>query len=1330
MKNVRIGNDILFIWEVKYADGNLIDLTALKFTLYLITPTKRVQINDYTLQDNKLYWRFYGKDQEDLGEYSMTLVINQQKENMITIDAMGIFRLVSYVDANKLGLNNNQPVMITKDSITTTTPLLPVIPVIGKNGNWVINSEDTGMPSRGESWYELCVRTGRFEGTEEEFLNEKQQQIDEAKEAAQLAADKAEIATSTIEEAKAQIQNMKDTGAEMENLMEQVQTELEAVETKSQELDAAEALRVEAENGRVSAENVRVEKENDRISAEDERTSHESTREENEAVRIQNENSRIAAETERNNFESARKVSEEARVSSESTRQANEQARISAEEGRVAEEEKRADQEEVRQLAETTRDSQEAARQSHESDRENAESVRQSNEATRNSNEESRISEEKQRNLNEIARNIQEDQRKADEATRQNQESARVSAEESRVQAESLRVTAESNRVQAESERDAAEDERIERFNQMCDNEAIRENNEADRQAAEEARKTAEATRKSQEEARVAAETSRVQAENTRSEAEALRVESENERNTAEENRVNAEQSRVSVESSRVAAESERVANETARKNNEAARNSKEEERQTNEQARITSESSRVTAEASRVQTESDRVTEENKRVTAENERVEAENARVAAETSRNQTFNQLKTEVETATQKANSAATLANEKATLANTKAEEASTQAAYAKEQGDAVKAIFPDFQATKDSLDSLNDRVSLLEYYHDPSRYAVAAWNNDDLNPEAMEFQGNKAIVDDYKFMLIDTTDNARETTGWKELKRNNLLRYADGSFAPTVGITAAMYDECATNDLYTLAEDGVTYELLYAAGEYDAEGEWEYDKALIRLGNPVRTLYIQDAEGISYIAVEHKFRPWETTETKYTIGLGMDHDVYLIDNVIGKSGKAWQGLFLDPIMWDGIDTAPYKLAPTAISPSPVCTVGGKTRSFFYLYQGESNCQSSAGVDNVTSIFKEGRTYPCVNDMNQVNNMSFARKNNADTTVPYPFAEGGFHALNTYNVALEVLYGTRYIHGAAMFGTGISSNDACNSETTWKTNGGCRYRLKGVDTWSYAGWGTTIPYFTKSDLKTKTYASNVVNYEYPKEQCMESQMAFSYAMEAEIEPDTMFDFYGGQYWYQVVPNTSGVEKMNVRVYRIKTGIANMYNSNAEAVELEIECCLRMSLFGGMNGSGDFFVYWGGGYEQVGTCMADKTPNYNNPMKLYLEPDQKKWLRETAITANNLGTFSFESAYKLMGESVNLGNNWAKSRMPYTGWKTANGGSAANGMCFYSWDHGYWSATLKQRVRVAARFRGHATHGACSRRNLYAYHAASHAYRFAGGSASVLIDAISTQ
>ena len=49
---------------------------------------------------------------------------------------------------------------------------------------------------------------------------------------------------------------------------------------------------------------------------------------------------------------------------------------------------------------------------------------------------------------------------------------------------------------------------------------------------------------------------------------------------------------------------------------------------------------------------------------------------------------------------------------------------------------------------------------------------------------------------YDFYLLDTTDNTRQTTKpVGKLMRNNLLRFADGSFAPTIGITEAQRAEC-------------------------------------------------------------------------------------------------------------------------------------------------------------------------------------------------------------------------------------------------------------------------------------------------------------------------------------------------------------------------------------------------------------------------------------------------------------------------------------------------------------------------------------------------------
>ncbi|MGM9759921.1 MAG: hypothetical protein ACI30I_07380 [Parabacteroides sp.] len=831
------------------------------------------------------------------------------------------------------------------------------------------------------------------------------------------------------------------------------------------------------------------------------------------------------------------------------------------------------------------------------------------------------------------------------------------------------------------------------------------------------------------EEARQKAESDRVIAENRRNEAEVSRAQQETMRGQQydawkadEDTRVAAENERSRNESIRIQNENDRQQKETERQSSETERKSAELNRERSEESRNESESLRNEAETAREQSEASRIEQHTQVVSAcESAARNANDAALSAVEIANAAGDSA---IKKANDAATNAMTVANDAATNATNQADYAKRQGDYAKEQGDAAKVLNDKVATNESNIGTLQGQVSRLELFHDPSRYAVAAWDNDDLNPVAIEFQGNKKVADDYKFMLIDTSDNTRKTTAWKELKRNNLLRFADDTFAPTVGITQDMYDACAANALYILDEDGVTYSEAYASGSYDAEAEWTIDKASIQSGGSERTLYILEADGITYTPVSHKLRPWETVETKYTIGIGMDHVVYLMDNVKGKSGKTWQGLFLDPVTWDGIDVTPWKLEPTAISPCPVCTVGGKSRAFFYLYEGEGYC---AGYSNYgCNIFKDGRTYPRHTDMSQVNDMNFSRANNSDNTLPYPFAEGGYHALNTYNNALEVLYETRYIHGASRFGTGISSLDSSNNEANWLANGGARYRAKGTDSWTYGTWSSSMSFYTAADLKTKLPLTACVNGEAPKEQCMESQMAFSYAMELGVEEGVKFSFYGSEYWYKIVPDTSGTDKMNVRVYRIKTGTANLYNASGELTEVEIECCLRMSLFGGANLSGDVFCYWGGGYEQVGTCVNVTQGSIGHPVKLYIQPDQLKWLRETAVTKDDFGEFEFEREYIFAGDYSTLGNSYAKSRAPYTVWKTANGGSTSNGMCFYEYDYNYWSSKLNQRVRIASRFRGYAYYSNCSRRFLNANYSAAYPTRYFAGSAQALIDA----
>ena len=60
------------------------------------------------------------------------------------------------------------------------------------------------------------------------------------------------------------------------------------------------------------------------------------------------------------------------------------------------------------------------------------------------------------------------------------------------------------------------------------------------------------------------------------------------------------------------------------------------------------------------------------------------------------------------------------------------------------------------------------------------------------------------------------------------------------------------------------------------------------------------------------------------------------------------------------------------------------------------------------------------------------------------------------MNTYITCLEAFYGTKYLHNALMFGSGISSNDSCSNEENWLQNGGVRYKKHDETAWKYAKW----------------------------------------------------------------------------------------------------------------------------------------------------------------------------------------------------------------------------------------------------------------------------------
>lgn len=155
-------------------------------------------------------------------------------------------------------------------------------------GTWML------LAKRGDSWYEMCVRTGRFEGTEEEFLTQKQQQFDELVRATEAANNAAEAARANLEEVNKLYKKI-------------LQGEADRAEAEQQR-NESEAARVQAESDRAAAESARTETEKERVSSEADRAS-------NETLRVEAEQQRIAAEAER-------AKAEQARVEAEGKRQA------------------------------------------------------------------------------------------------------------------------------------------------------------------------------------------------------------------------------------------------------------------------------------------------------------------------------------------------------------------------------------------------------------------------------------------------------------------------------------------------------------------------------------------------------------------------------------------------------------------------------------------------------------------------------------------------------------------------------------------------------------------------------------------------------------------------------------------------------------------------------------------------------------------------------------------------------------------------------------------------------------------------------------------------
>ena len=649
-------------------------------------------------------------------------------------------------------------------------------------------------------------------------------------------------------------------------------------------------------------------------------------------------------------------------------------------------------------------------------------------------------------------------------------------------------------------------------------------------------------------------------------------------------------------------------------------------------------------------------------------------------------------------------------------------------------DSTRALMDDFKALSAEFEKLK-YISPLHCVGMWLENANTASPNDQDNAGALAVLGNREWALDWRPFLVDMTAVEGETKKRPvmELKKNNWLRDIFGNWAPVVGITTAMRDECMANALYT---DAACTEQYCASGAYDPEAflalcSIETVEGVKRLSHPM--LYkAADTE------VGHYLMPWETTETKYSIFVGRKDEVYLLDGVIGASGKEWNGIVASNInFWDGVDLKVYALKPTGICPSPATAISensvAKIRSFFYNYPSTlTGIRGRKGYAASCEMFYDNGHYP-TSGYSQITTKTNARANNYVTTAPFPVAEGGFHARNTFLRCIETALGTKYLCSYARFSSGVSANDACGNESQWLERGGVRIKATGDANWTYKSWGQNgkIYYKDGSTYKTVDMAAMLTSYG-PHVKTLESQIAVSFAVEFGIAAGEHFMFNGCEWWYAnpttstFTPPTLADGYMNARVYKIVTGSFAAY-SDTEGTEetFTVECCLRTGLMLGCDMSGDIGPYWGGGCEMVGDCLVNPSSNrYGHTIRAYIEPDQMKWVNEDTVSVNMGQKFGFERKYKYAGNIVNRTNNYIRRRLPNTPLPVSSNGSISKGECGYGYMQNNWG-TVGKRTRVGLRSGPYATYSNLSARYLIANNSAGNTNATYCGSAQVLLD-----
>lgn len=444
---------------------------------------------------------------------------------------------------------------------------------------------------------------------------------------------------------------------------------------------------------------------------------------------------------------------------------------------------------------------------------------------------------------------------------------------------------------------------------------------------------------------------------------------------------------------------------------------------------------------------------------------------------------------------------------------------------------------------------------------------------------------------------------------------------------------------------------------------------------------------------------------------YNIMYGWIQTIHTIENVtIGSEVVALFGE--EPFEYNGIQSRP--IPPTLICPGLPAVVNGKFRSMYFKYRAGDG--GSNGLLGITEFNKQDRTYPRT-ALSQLTINDFAVAHNADPVKTIPFAPlMDWNLLHITN-ALMNKFGTVYLHDPNKFGGGISSNVSVTSENATKTTN-VGYRTNESDPWTYQRLSEQPPFCT-DDKGTKRNWNAILSNEYPRMECLETQMALSYAVENNIQPDKDFSFNGYSYRYHNISGCKTLLEGEMNAVLVKfTAIPNLqaFDTAGNPITInEIRISLQTSAVYGMDlVSADVFQYAGAGIEKVATIQEDG----RHLTKVFICLDQTNLTLDKTVEKTS-GDFDFESAYDQAGAYTMSNSGYFTDLIRGTRVGTTKKGGLSDNTCYMDTGNGIGVSPIGKKVRIGHRVRGYGYWGVCSARSLYAAHPLSTtAASYAGG------------